>query len=74
MDNIQEPEFFSLYFLLLESESGNVQPLKGDTGGLLIAREGNQQELIEIGDGMMERKLVIGYQLAKTVRPPVKSY
>lgn len=78
MDDIQEPEFFSIYFLLVESESGDVQPLKSDNGngghGMLVAQEGNQQELIEIGDGMLQRKLIIGYQLSKTVRAPVKSY
>ena len=55
-----------IYMLLLEFAGGNVQLAKGNDGKHVVAFEGNQYLLNEIGDRLLEHDLIVGYQLIST--------
>ncbi len=65
--------FIPLYALIVEFEDGDVELVKGKRkGGPIVATESNQYLLREIGDRLLEKKLIIGYQLVKTVSWPTR--
>jgi len=66
--------FVPLYMLLLEYADGDIQLAKREERkGPLIATEQNQYLLREIGDRLLRNKLIIGYQLAKTLTVPTRN-
>jgi len=74
---IEIPEFrlpfIPLYMLLIELTDGDVQLAKSENGkGPVVAVEGNQYLLREMGDRLLTKKLIIGYQLVKTLTYPTR--
>lgn len=68
-------EFIPLYMLLLELPGGNVILGKAEElKGPIVATAENQQLLREMGDRMLESKLIIGYQIVRTVNFPKRTY
>ena len=72
-----DAHFERVYVLMIEYVGGNLQLAKsGDqnSGKIVVAREGNQHLLREIGDKLMDDKLIVGYQVLVTFEPPVRCY
>lgn len=70
-------EFTPVYMLLLEKHDGTFTIATGGSchNKPLIAREGNEHILeSEVGRKLLESKVIDGFQLIKTCKPPVKSY
>jgi len=62
----------STYILLIEYHDGTVIIAKGSDGkSHIVAREGNQYLLREIGDRLLDDNLIASYQLAVMVGEPV---
>ena len=77
-DDIELPEyrmpFIPLYLLMVELEDGEVNLVKSaEKKGPVVAVESNQYLLREIGDRLLEKKLIIGYQLVKTLTYPTRA-
>ncbi len=71
----QQWNFVPLYMLLLEQPDGTVSLAKAkDEKGPMVATIDNVYLLQEMGDGLLERKEIIGYQIAKTITYPKRTY
>ncbi len=61
-----------VYLLLLEMHDDSVDVAKGSKGGPIVAVEGNQYLLEEIGARLLEEKVVKGYQLLVSAGLPIR--
>ncbi len=62
----------TVYLLLLELPDGRLRVSQGRDDAPIVAVEGNQYLLIEMGDRLIEEGCVVGYQLLKTAGEPVR--
>ena len=62
------------YILLLERAGEQVQLATGSNNKYVVAREGNDYLLHEIGQSLMDDGIIVGYQLAQLVGAPVRNY
>lgn len=62
-----------IYMLLLESADGSVSIAKGLDDKSIVAYEGNQYLLEEIGQRLLDKNLTIGYQLVTAAGPVVRA-
>ena len=74
---IEIPEFrlpfVPLYMMIVEHVDGDIELVRRENGkGPVCATETNQYLLREIGDRLLKKKLIIGYQLLKTLTYPTK--
>jgi hypothetical protein len=66
-----------LYILMIEHQGGDIQIAKSDhahSNKIIVAREGNQKYLEQIGQGLLDAELILGYQLLRTAAAPVRGY
>lgn len=71
--HISNSEFIPTYMLLMEYIDGDVEIVKrNELGSPVVAIEGNQYLLREIGDKLLEKGRIIGYQLVKTISAPTR--
>lgn len=69
--------FQSVYVMMYERLDGDLQIAKnGSSRGnkIVIAIEGNQHCLNQIGDGLLADDLILGYQILKTVAAPIRKF
>lgn len=66
-----------LYLLMIERQNGDIQIAKSDhahSNKIIVAREGNQKYLEQIGSTLLQEELILGYQLLKTAAAPCRGY
>ena len=61
-----------IYLLLLEMHDDTVEVARGKNGGPVVAVEGNQYLLSEIGNRLLEEGVIKGHQLLVSAGPPVR--
>lgn len=59
------------YMLCFEYNNGTVAMAMAN-GQLLVAREEDSDLLIGMGDDLLDRELILSYQLLRTAAPPVR--